>query len=85
MYGNVISHYIKHDVLKPNLTPICLESFYTVTVMKYNIAQTHTQYSTLTRKFKDIMEEYNNIQETYREKNKERIQKQLQYGELSTS
>ena len=53
--------------------------------MKYNITQTHTQYSTLIRKFKDIMEEYNNVQEMYREKNKERIQKQLQYGELSTS
>lgn len=29
------------------------------------------------------MEEYNNVQEKYREKNKERIQKQLQYGELA--
>ena len=28
------------------------------------------------------MEEYNNVQEKYREKSKERIQKQLQYGEL---
>ena len=40
------------------------------------------QYSTLIRKFKDVMEEYNNVQEKYREKNKERIQKQLQYGEM---
>ena len=40
------------------------------------------QYSTLTRKFKDVMEEYNSVQEKYREKNKERIQKQLQYGEM---
>lgn len=30
--------------------------------------------------FKDAMEEYNGAQESFREKNKERIEKQLRYG-----
>ncbi|KAL5477358.1 hypothetical protein EMCRGX_G024148 [Ephydatia muelleri] len=37
------------------------------------------QYTTLARKFRDVMGEYNNIQEEYREKCKERIQRQLKY------
>ena len=37
------------------------------------------QYTSLARKFRDVMGEYNNIQEEYREKCKERIQRQLKY------
>lgn len=35
------------------------------------------QYTTLSRRFHDVMESYNSIQEDYRDKNKERIQRQL--------
>ncbi|XP_064392686.1 syntaxin-1A-like [Halichondria panicea] len=38
------------------------------------------QYTTLSRRFKDVMEDYNGVQENYRDKNKDRIQKQLQYA-----
>ena len=58
---------------------------HTLSLNKYYFSHVHSQYSTLIRKFKDVMEEYNNVQEKYREKNKERIQKQLQYGELANS
>ncbi len=37
---------------------------------------------TLSRRFKDVMEDYNGVQENYRDKNKDRIQKQLQYGKM---
>lgn len=40
------------------------------------------QFSTLSRLFKDVMEEYNKEQEAYRDKNKDRIMKQLHYGKL---
>jgi t-SNARE complex subunit (syntaxin) len=35
------------------------------------------QYATLSRKFRDVMLEFNKIQEDYRDKNKEKIQRQL--------
>ena len=38
------------------------------------------QYTTLSRRFRDLMGEYNQIQEDYREKCKERIQRQLKYS-----
>lgn len=38
------------------------------------------QYSTLSRKFHDVMAEYNSVQEEYRERCKERIQRQLKYS-----
>lgn len=37
------------------------------------------QYATLSRKFHDVMSEYNQVQEDYRDKCKERIQRQLKY------
>ena len=39
------------------------------------------QYSTLSRKFHDVMSEYNDAQEAYRERCKDRIQTHLNYGE----
>lgn len=38
------------------------------------------QYNTLSRRFRDLMAEYNQVQEEYREKCKERIQRQLKYS-----
>ena len=51
----------------------------TVTIISSS-PHTRTQYTTLSRRFKDVMEDYNGVQENYRDKNKDRIQKQLQYG-----
>lgn len=41
------------------------------------------QYNTLSRRFRDLMAEYNQVQEEYREKCKERIQRQLKYSGFS--
>ena len=38
------------------------------------------QYTALIRRFRDVMEEYNQMQDEYRDKSKERIQRQLKYG-----
>lgn len=38
------------------------------------------QFSTISRLFKEVMEDYSREQEDYRDKSKDRIQKQLQYG-----
>ena len=38
------------------------------------------QYNTLSRRFRDLMAEYNQVQEEYREKCKDRIQRQLKYS-----
>lgn len=37
------------------------------------------QYATLSRKFRDVMGDYNQVQEDYRDKSKDRIQRQLKY------
>ena len=42
------------------------------------------QFNTLSRLLKEAMEEYSTEQESYREKSKDRIQKQLQYGKSWT-
>ena len=42
------------------------------------------QYSTLSRKFHDVMAEYNSVQEEYRERCKERIQRPLKYSKSVT-
>ena len=39
------------------------------------------QHSTLARKFHDVMSEYNQVQEEYRDKSKDRITRQLKYSE----
>ncbi len=49
----------------------------------YKCTHTHTQYSALSRRFRDVMEEYNQMQEEYREKSKVRIEKQLKYSQYS--
>ena len=38
------------------------------------------KYAAISLMFKDAMEGYNSVQESFREKNKERIEKQLRYG-----
>ena len=38
------------------------------------------QYSALSRRFRNIMDEYNGALESFREKNKDCIVKQLEYG-----
>lgn len=43
------------------------------------------QFSTLSRLFKEVMEQYNREQESYREKNKESIKKQLRYAGRSVT
>ena len=40
----------------------------------------HVKYAALSRRFKDAMEDYNCAQENFRQKNKEYIRRQLQYG-----
>ena len=40
-----------------------------------------SQYSTLSRKFTEVMAEYNTVQEEYREKCKDRITRQLKYSQ----
>ncbi len=63
-----------------------LQCVNTITLPPPQPTHTHThalqQYSTLSRRFKDVMEDYNGVQENYRDKNKDRIQKQLQYGKI---
>lgn len=39
---------------------------------------THTQYSTISRKFQEVMIDYNKEEEAYRERNKQMIQRQVQ-------
>lgn len=39
-----------------------------------------SQYTTLIRRFRDVMEEYNQMQDDYRDKSKDRIQRQLKYA-----
>ena len=41
----------------------------------------HTQHSTLARRFHEVMSEYNQVQEEYRDKSKDRITRQLKYSE----
>ena len=38
------------------------------------------QYSTLARRFRDVMMKFNQEEEEYREKNKDKIQRQLKIG-----
>ena len=38
------------------------------------------QYTALIRRFRDVMEEYNQVQDEYRERSKDRIHRQLKYG-----
>jgi t-SNARE complex subunit (syntaxin) len=38
------------------------------------------QYTALIRRFRDVMEEYNQVQDEYRDRSKERIQRQLKYA-----
>ena len=39
------------------------------------------QFTTLSRKFRDVMSEYSQVQSEYRDKCKDRIQRQLKYSE----
>lgn len=42
------------------------------------LTHTHTQYSTISRKFQEVMIDYNKEEEAYRERNKQMIQRQVQ-------
>lgn len=65
-------HCIVHSVILPFLS--LPSSFPPPSVI--------TQHSTLARKFHEVMSDYNQVQEEYRDKSKDRITRQLKYSKF---
>ena len=71
------------QIIESKLLRWYTECHFTVKLLLNQLFIKLMKYAVLSRRFRDSMGEYNWAQESYREKSKERIEKQLKYGKYS--